>query len=128
MHPIASNREALLRIVQGTTSALQRLDPSELEIPGVPTANVQSREEVERRRDTVVFALENSARTLRLHADLAAISRAVAAGVERELPFIPEDQMLSLMQSAIEEYMPEESVATATPFDTSDLGWLKVAW
>jgi calcineurin-like phosphoesterase family protein len=128
MHPIATNRGALLRIVEGTASALGRLDTSELAVAGVPTANVQSPDEVEARRDTVVFALENSARTLRLHGDLAAKSQGVTAGVEREFPFIPEDQMLSLMQSAIEEYMPEESVAIAAPFDTSDPGWLKVAW
>jgi hypothetical protein len=127
MHPIATNRETLIRIVEGTASALQEQDPSAL-VGAVATANLQSLEEVEAQRNAMVNALENSARTLRLQGDLAVMDHPANAGVERERPFIPEDQTLSLMQSAIEEFMPEESLAATAPFDTKDVGWLSVAW
>jgi hypothetical protein len=113
--------------VEGTVSALQAPDPSSL-VAAVATANVLTAEEVEAQRDAVVNALENSARTLRLHGDLLSMTPAATAGAVREAPFIPEDQVLSLMQSAIEEFMPEESLATAGPFDPTDPGWVSVAW
>ncbi|HBL31634.1 MAG TPA: hypothetical protein DD490_32835 [Acidobacteria bacterium] len=127
MHPIATDRNALLRIVEGTVSALQTPDPSSL-VAAVATANVLTAEEVEAQRDAVVNALENSARTLRLHGDLVSMTPTASAGAIREAPFIPEDQVLSLMQSAIEEFMPENSLATAGPFDPTDPGWVSVAW
>jgi hypothetical protein len=127
MHPIATDRNALLRIVEGTVSALQAPDPSSL-VAAVATANVLTAEEVEAQRDAVVNALENSARTLRLHGDLVSMTPTATAGAVREAPFIPEDQVLSLMQSAIEEFMPENSLATAGPFDPTDPGWVSVAW
>jgi hypothetical protein len=127
MHPIATDRNALLRIVEGTVSALQAPDPSSL-VAAVATANVLTAEEVEAQRDAVVNALENSARTLRLHGDLLSMTQTATEGAVREAPFIPEDQVLSLMQSAIEEFMPEDSLATAGPFDPTDPGWVSVAW
>ncbi|HVG09696.1 MAG TPA: metallophosphoesterase [Thermoanaerobaculia bacterium] len=127
MHPIATDRNALLRIVEGTVSALQAPDPSSL-VAAVATANVLTAEEVEAQRDAVVNALENSARTLRLHGDLVSMTPTATAGAVREAPFIPEDQVLSLMQSAIEEFMPEDSLATAGPFEPTDPGWVSMAW
>ena len=128
MHPIATNRKALLQIVEGTVSALQAQDPSAL-VGTIAALNLVSPAEVEAQRDAVTNALENSARTLRLHDDLsAAVMQSPTAGPAREVPFIPEDQVLSLMQSAIDEFMPEETLPTAAPFDPSDPGWLSVAW
>jgi hypothetical protein len=127
MHPIATNRDALLRIVEGTVSALQAHDRSAL-MSAVATANLSSVAEVEAQRDAVINALENSARTLRLHGDLLAMTPRPTAGTAREALFIPEDQVLSLVQSAIDEFMPEESLPTAGPFDPSDPGWLSVAF
>lgn len=92
------------------------------------SANLISPADVEAERDAVVNALENSARTLRLHGDLAAMSLQATAVPAREVPFIPEDQVLSLIQSAIEEYMPEATLPTAAPFDPTDPGWVSVAW
>ncbi len=127
MHPIATDRNALLQIVEGTVSALQRDDTSAL-VAAVATANVVSVAKVEAQRDAVVNALENSARTLRLHNDLEMMMPQATAGTPRKVPFIPEDQTLSLMQSAIDEFMPEDSLATAAPFDPQDPGWVSVAW
>ncbi len=128
MHPLATDRQSLLRIVEGTVSALQAQDPSAL-VATIAATSLMSSADVEAQRDAVVSALENSARTLRLHDDLAtATSRQVTAGPAREVPFIPEDQVLSLMQSAIDEFMPEEALPTAAPFDPSDPGWVSVAW
>jgi hypothetical protein len=127
VHPLATDRNALLEIVEGTVSALQMQDPSPL-VSAVASANLMSPAAVEAERDAIVSALENSARTLRLHGELSALSQQVTAAPAREMPFIPEDQVLSLMQSAIEEFRPEETLATAAPFDTSDPGWISVAW
>jgi calcineurin-like phosphoesterase family protein len=127
MHPIATDRNALLKVVEDTISALQSQDPSPV-VAAVAAATVSSPEDVEAQRDAVVNALENSARTLRLHNDLAAMTPRATAGVGPEPPFIPEDQALSLIQSAIEEFRPEETLAAAAPFDTSDPGWLSVAF
>ena len=127
MHPIATNRKALLKVVEGTISALQSRDPSTV-VAAVAAATVSSPEDVEAQRDAVVNVLENSARTLRLHNDLAAMTPRATADVRPEPPFIPEDQALSLIQSAIEEFRPEETLAAAAPFDTSDPGWLSVAF
>jgi hypothetical protein len=128
MHPLATNRNELLRIVEGTVSALQNNDTSAL-MSAVATASASSVSEVESQRDATINALENSARTLRLHDDLAAAAPKVAAATIREAPFIPEDQVLSLVQSAIQEFRPEDSPLTASgaPFDPTDPGWLSVA-
>ncbi len=124
MHPIATNRDALLRIVDGTIGALQARAPSV--VSAVASANIVPTEDAEAQTDAVVNALENAARTLRLQGDLAAATPSLTAGPRRERPFIPEDQVLSLMQSAIDEFMPEETLATAGPFDPSDPGWASV--
>jgi 3',5'-cyclic AMP phosphodiesterase CpdA len=126
MHPIATDRTALQRIVEGTVAALQAQDASAL-LDAVATAQVLSPAQVETERDAVVSALENSARTLRLHDDLLT-TESPAAGPGREPPFIPEDQVLSLVQSALDEFMPEDTLATAAPFDPTDPGWISVAW
>lgn len=128
MHPIATNRASLLEIVEGTVSALQAGDSSAL-IASFAATTPLSPADGEAQRDSVISALENAARTLRLHDDLsAAVSMQPTAGAVRDRPFIPEDQVLSLVQSAIDEFMPEESLPTAAPFDPSDPGWLSVAW
>src|SRR5688572_30697350 len=127
MHPIATDRNALLKVVEDTISALQSRDPSPV-VAAVAAATVSSPEDVEAQRDAVVNALENSARTLRLHNDLTAMTPRATAGMRPEPPFIPEDQALSLIQSAIEEFRPEETLAAAAPFDTNDPGWLSVAF
>jgi hypothetical protein len=128
MHPLATNREALLRIVEGTVSALQAQESSAL-VSRFAAADPTSPADVEAQRDAVISALENSARTLRLHNDLAAASPPRTTAVRAaDVPFIPEDQVLSLMQSAIDEFMPEETVSAAGAFDPSDPGWLSVAW
>ena len=129
MHRLATNRKALLRIVEGTVSALQKDDTSDL-MAAVATASSSSVSEAESQRDATINALENSARTLRLHEDLAVAAPHVIAATVREVPFIPEDQVLSLVQSAIAEFMPEDRVGTAgaaAAFDPSDPGWLSVA-
>lgn len=124
MHPIATNRDALLRIVEGTIGTLQAREPSA--VSAVASANVVPTEDAGAQADAVVNALENAARTLRLHGDLAAATPSPTAGPRREMPFIPEDQVLSLVQSAIAEFMPEETLATAAPFDPTDPGWATV--
>ena len=54
--------------------------------------------EIEAERDAMINALENSARALRLHGDLIAMAPRPTAGTARETLFIPEDQVLSLVQ------------------------------
>ena len=98
MHPIAMDRNALLRVVEGTLSALQVQDPSDL-MGAVATATASPLAEIETQRDAVINALENSARTLRLHDDLVAMTPRPTAGPAREAPFIPEDQVLSLFRA-----------------------------
>ena len=127
MHPIATNRNELLRIVEGTISALQAQDPSAI-VSAVATTNLLSVGEVEAQRGAVVNVLENSARTLRLQGDLVAMTPRIAAGTAREAPFIAEDQALALVQSAIAEFQPEESLQVLSPFDPTDPGWISVAW
>lgn len=128
MHPLATDRRELLRIVEGTLSALQVQDPSDL-IGLVASVTASPVAEIEAERDAVINALENSARTLRLHNDLADLSpRATSGPSEKEPPFIPEDQALSLVQSAIEEFRPEATLPAAGAFDPTDPGWVSVAW
>jgi hypothetical protein len=126
MHPIATDRDQLLQVVEGTLSALQAQDPSGL-IATVAATTAAPVAEVEAQRDAAINALENAARTLRLHNDLVAATPRPTAAPAREAPFIPEDQALSLVQSAIDEFMPEETLPTAAPFDPTDPGWLSVA-
>jgi hypothetical protein len=126
MHPIATNRATLLAIVEGTIGALQARQPSALS--AIAAADVIPTEQADAQADAVVNALENAARTLRLHGDIADAAPSPTAGPQRERPFIPEDQVLSLMQSAIDEFMPEETLATAGPFDPSDPGWASVVF
>jgi hypothetical protein len=113
--------------VEGTVSALHTQDPSAL-TRAIAAANRTSPAEVEAERDALINALENAARTLRLHNDLvAALSQQATAAPRRDVPFIPEDQVLSLMQSAIAEFIPEGAVPAA-PFDPRDPRWISVAW
>jgi hypothetical protein len=127
MHPIGTDRNELLRVVEGTLSGLQAHDPSDL-MAAVATATTSPVAEIETQRGAVINALENSARTLRLHKDLVAMTLRPTAGPAREPPFIPEDQVLSLVQSAIDEFMPEETLVTAAPFDPTDPGWVSTVW
>jgi hypothetical protein len=127
MHPIATDRYQLLRVVEGTLSGLQAYDPSGL-MAEVAALTASPLAAVEAQRDSVVSALENSARTLRLHNDLAAMTLRATAAPTPKAPFIPEDQVLSLVQSAIDEFRPEGAVSAAIPFDPSDPGWISVVW
>jgi hypothetical protein len=61
--------------------------------------------------------------------EAAGIVEAVDAG---ELPYLPNNQVLALLQSAYDEYMEARAAKPVgeleTPFDTSDPGWLTVAY
>lgn len=69
MHPVATNRDALLRVVEGTLTAVQVQDSAQL-LATAATAGVVFTADVESQRDEAVNALENAARTLRLHDEL----------------------------------------------------------
>lgn len=126
MHPIATNREALRRIAEGTIAALQSRR-SDAFLTATATLSSEAPEVVQSQRDTVVNALEASVSRMRVESELLTLAPA-AATFTADTPYLPSDQALALLQSAIEEFQPEESLTAAAPFDPSDPGWLSVAW
>lgn len=124
MHPIATNRQQLQRIAEGTIAALQSRNATAF-VSTTATASAVSEEEVSAQRDTVVNALVASVDRMRIESELPTMASGTAAD---DRPYIPSDQALALIQSAIEEFIPEESLSSAAPFDPSDPGWLSVAW
>lgn len=127
MHPEASDRQQLLRIAEGTLASLQSRAAARF-MSASAVATSQSEEVVAAQRDTVVNALVAALDRTRLESELLILTRARVTESQQNRPYIPSDQALALIQSAIEEFRPEATLATAAPFDTGDPGWLAVAW
>lgn len=83
-------------------------------------------------KDIVVNALTASLDWARLESELEAAGGEIMESPEKPgqtRPYVPSNQVLSLMQSAYEEYLEErEAEIEEVPFDTSDPGWASVAW
>src|SRR5271166_48294 len=111
--PVITNREQLLAIAQATLSALHS-----------GATSLESVSDVH--PDAVTNALSAALDWARLEkqvSDLAVKEEAAPQTVE---PYIPSNQILSLLQSAYDEYMESRGI-TEIPFDPSDPGWATIA-
>jgi hypothetical protein len=140
MNPSTTDRETVLEVLEGTLEqlatgrGLERLAAAE----EMPAREVRS-ELLERQADEVVAALQEARQWARAESTILelrsvaapeAAARAVVPS-EENLPYIPSNQTISLLQSAMDEYLeerPELAAAAVARFDTTDPGWLTVAW
>lgn len=79
--------------------------------------------------DMAANALAAALDWARLEDDLKVSGPESATALPADIPYIPSNQALALLQSAYEEYLEEsERGFTEAPFDPTDPGWVTVAW
>jgi hypothetical protein len=127
MQSTSKNRDELLRIATATLQVLESGAFAESLAAGAPEAVAEAAGPP---RDTVTYALSAALDWARLENQVRAAAPSLeAAGPGGNLPYIPSNQVLSLLQSAYDEYIEERAAGeTEQPFDTTDPGWISVAW
>src|SRR5689334_15683219 len=124
----ATDREQLLRIAAATLEALESHPFSRMAAGFAPEEAAAA---TGAHRDVVAAALSAALDWARLEGDLhtAALTAEKTPKPNQNIPYIPSNQVLALLQSAYDEYEEERAKQfAAQPFDTSDPGWLLVAW
>ena len=126
MPSLITNRGVLMRVAAAT---LERIQAGALE-EVANTANLETTE-IAVHPNAVANALAGALDWARL--DLQAGDTGTLESPDAgEIPYVPNNQVLALLQSAYDEYMEARAAKPAgeleTPFDTSDPGWLSVAF
>lgn len=126
MNPQATNRTHLLRIANLTLDTLGGGHFPETLAEAVPTEEL---EVVDTERDVIVNALVAALDWARLEDDVrdAEISAEGVPGSSHDVPYLPSNQVLALIQSAYDEYIEQQGI-TEEPFDPTDVRWIAVAW
>ena len=124
MNPLVTNREQLLHIAAATLATLEsesfqaKLDEGAVEAPAEPGAPSL---------DMVTNSLSESLEWARMEEQTLDSAELEAVGTG-PAPYIPSNQVLSLVQSAYEEYLEgKEEDLLEEPFDGTDVGWASVA-
>lgn len=128
MPSLITNRGVLMRVAAAT---LERIEAGALE-QVTKEASLESTD-ISVHPNAVANALAGALEWA--HLDLQVQAAGIAESVESpagEIPYVPNNQVLALLQSAYDEYMEaraaEPTAELETPFDTSDPGWLSVAF
>jgi hypothetical protein len=123
MNPMVTDRKNLLQIAAASLKALQSGAAGggleSVESPSPETAAISN---------GLAAALDwaRMEEKASLAAEAAGLESVAAPAVQE--PYIPPNQVLSLMQSAYEEYLDQQAEGgLEVPFDTSDPGWLGIA-
>jgi hypothetical protein len=121
-----TNRRVLMRAAAATLEQIERGGLKKPEAAGLEVLPVHP--------DAVANALAGALEWARLENQV----NATAVTLEStqlggpEMPYYPNNQVLALLQSAYDEYLEERAAAgeggLEMPFDTSDPGWLTVAF
>src|SRR5260370_26248999 len=127
----AANRDQLVEIATVTLEVLHSQqfahDYAESVVPYVAEVSAPHRDVL---CDTLASAIEWERLDRQAQARLA--STESAAGATAAEPFIPNNQVLSLLQSAYDEYLEAQQARSKDllelPFDTRDPGWLTIAF
>src|SRR5262245_17676898 len=110
MNPLVTNRRSFIDLAEHTLEAFY----------DQPAAALESVSDVH--RDAVTNSLEAALDWARLEGGGAAALESVSTAE----PYIPNNQTLSLLQAAYEEYL-ESGGTLEMPFDKADPGWEKIA-
>lgn len=140
MNPLATDRKEVLRIASQT---LQHLESGAFQaaLPASDAA-VAGAGMVTPPIGAVTILLANALEMERLEARLTVRQGGLADAMpdSADVPYIPSNQVLAVLQSAYEEYIAEKghppatadaaavADAVADPFDNADPGWISVAW
>lgn len=127
MNPVATNREELLRITAATLAELQA-SGSEPLLARTAAAESVTAETVRAQRDTVVNSLTAALDFARLEGGLIRATPHTLAPSVRNVPYLPSNQALALMQSAIDEFTEDRPIGVAAAFDPTDPGWISSAF
>jgi hypothetical protein len=120
----ATNREELLKVASDTLGRLQQkvgddvVDASAAVDPLPPSTQ----------RDIIVDALVAALDFARLESGGLAAASLTASAPAQDVPYLPSNQVLSLIQSAMDEFAEDRAIGISTPFDPGDPGWLTVAF
>jgi hypothetical protein len=130
MTPQATDRGNLLRIAAAT---LEVLDSGRFAERLARTAGVEEAAGGSSvPRDIVVNALVSALDWAAMESSAGApepVLEGLKAPSTSPIPYVPSNQVLSLIQSAYDEYLEQQGEALAeAPFDPSDPGWISVAW
>jgi hypothetical protein len=124
MNSIATNRDALLQI---TAATLAELQASRFEPLLVSRAGADS-EAMRAQRDTVVNALAAALDFARLEGGLIRTTPQAITATVTNVPYLPSNQALALMQSAIDEFAEDRPIGIEAAFDPTDPGWISSAF
>jgi Calcineurin-like phosphoesterase len=127
MHPIATNRDALLRIAATTLAQLQGAPARSFLESSAAAADVTA-DDVGVKRDIVANALTAALDYARLEGELLEMAPTDSAEAAQDTPYVPSNQALALIQSAIEDYIPEQAMRAGKTLDAADPQWIPSAW
>jgi len=128
MKPQVTDRRRILEIATATLSTLESGRFAEALAESVPEEAPQAGGVP---RDIIANALSASLDWARLEGELQTTITEGLESTEPEKPYMPSNQVLSLLQSAYEEYLEDrerDGEITEAPFDPTDPGWVAVAW
>jgi hypothetical protein len=131
MQSLVTDRQRLLRLAGSTLEQIESGAFSELLLE---SAQLEGADAGAADRDSVANALSAALDWARMEGEVttsAATLEAVAA-VPADIPYLPSNQVLAVLQSAWDEYAEERARPEAgeleVPFDDADPGWVSVAW
>jgi hypothetical protein len=125
---LAVDREKLLEVAAATLSLLEGRQFSRILAEEAPEEAAVATGPP---RDIVANALSAALDWARLEEDLRSpeVARETPAESASNIPYLPSNQVLALLQSAYDEYAEERAdELTEQPFDVTDPRWIAVAW
>ncbi len=127
MNSIATDRMTLLTVASATLAQLQA-DAFESEIVSSPATAGIDTDAARIQRDVVVGALAAGLDFARLEEDLLTMSPGSVPEATHNVPYLPSNQALALLQSALDEYLEEGQALVQEMFDGKDPRWIASAW
>jgi hypothetical protein len=119
---LATNRENLLQVAAVTLETLQSQSFQQALDEGTPESAGTDTGERDAVADAIVAALDWA--RLEKDAKPEAVLESTEAG--GNVPYVPSNQVLSLIQSAYDEYLEAQEEGVEAPFDTTDVRWASV--
>jgi hypothetical protein len=120
----ATNREELLNVTSDTLGLLQQKVGDDVvgaaaSVDPLPPST---------QRDIIVDALVAGLDFARLESGGVIVGDLTASEAVHNIPYLPSNQALSLIQSALDEFLEDRAIDVAAAFDPADPGWLSVAF
>lgn len=124
MNTRATSRSELIRVASETLELLQQKVGDDV----VQAAALADPLPPSTQRDIIVDALVAGLDLARLESGGLVAGDVTASEAVHNIPYLPSNQALSLVQSAMDEFAEDRGLDVSAAFESSDPGWLQVAF